>query len=106
MGVCDSPHTVLINPKSQKFFSDLSHTQTINTNNNDLSEKIKLNVLINQINTKYKYNIKLYNIIGNKNYPLNELSQCSTSDNLTVQLDSPILIRYYFEKEQPLLIEI
>ena len=106
MGLCDSPPTVIVNPKSQKFFSDLSHTQTINTNNNDLSEKIKLNVLINQINTKYKYNIKLYNIIGNKNYPLNEFSQCSASDNLTVQLDSPILIQYYFEKEQPLLIEV
>ena len=93
------------NHKSQKFFSDLTHIQTIN-NNNDLSEKIKLIVLINQANNSCTYDIKLYNIIGGKNHPLNEHSQCSISGNSSAKLNSPILIRYFFEKEQPLLIEI
>ena len=97
MGICDSSAD-LVNPTSQKFFYDLSQTQT---------EKIKLKVLISQINSKSKYNIKLYNIIGNKNYPLNEHSECSISGNKKeAKLDSPILIQYFFEKEQPLLIEI
>ena len=100
MGVSD--YSDFANQKSQKFFTDLSNIQTINSNNNDLSEKI----LLSQINSKSKYNIKLYNIIGNQKYPLNEHSQCSISEKLTVKLDSPIIIRYYFEKEQPLLIEI
>ena len=106
MGICDSSAEI-VNPTSQKFFSDLSHTQTINSNNNSLSEKIKLKVLISQINTKSKYDIKLYHRIGYKNYPLNEISECSISGNKKeAKLDSPILIQYFFEKEQPLLIEI
>ena len=106
MGICDSSAEI-VNPTSQKFFSDLSHTQTINSNNNSLSEKVKLKVLISQINTKSKYDIKLYNRIGNKNYSLNEISECSISGNKKeAKLESPILIQYFFEKEQPLLIEI
>ena len=103
MGICNKE---LINPESKKFFNDLSNSQAINQNNNFLSEKIKLKVLISQITSNCKYNIKLYNKIGNKNYTLNEQSQCSISENATVILNSPILIQYYFEKEQILIIEI
>ena len=107
MGICgDTRDTNRINSKSQKFFSDLIHTQSITGNNDSLSEKIQLKVFINQINNKYKYYVKLYNIIGNQNYPLNEHSQCSSSGNLSANLDEPIFIKYFFEKEQPLLIEI
>ena len=109
MGICDSNSTksqnYLVNPKSQKFFSDLVHSQTLTPNNNSLSEKVKLKILINQIKNNCQYNIKLYNVIGNKNYIINEKSQCSKK-KLTAELVSPILIRYYFEKQQPLLIEI
>ena len=56
MGVSD--YSDFAKQKSQKFFTDLSNIQTINSNNNDLSEKIKLKVLLSQINTKSKYNIK------------------------------------------------
>ena len=72
----------------------------------DLSEKIKLQVLIKNINTLCKYQIKMYNTLGNKNYSLNEHSQCSILNNSIAKLDSPIIFRYYFEKKQPLLIEI
>ena len=60
----------LVNPIGQKFFL---------LNPHNLSEKIKLEVLISQINRNCLYNIKLYNKIGNKNYPLNEVDQCSIS---------------------------
>ena len=106
MGMCEATSPHLVNPRSQKFFSDLSHKQTINSNNNDISEKIKLKVFINHININCKYDIKLYNIIGNQNYPLNDISKCSIIGNSKAILKTPILIRFYFEKEQPLLIEI
>ena len=107
MGVCDNVEKIYVNPRSQKFFSDLSEKQTISSpDNNSLSEKIQLKVLIDQINNNCQYNIKLYNIIGNQNYPLNEHGQCIISGNSTATLNSQILIKYYFEKEQPLLIQI
>ena len=107
MGVCGNINKNYVNPRSQKFFNDLSEKQTISSPaNNGLSEKIQLKVLINPINKNCKYNIRLYNIIGNQNYPLNQNEECSISDNSTVILNSQIFITYFFEKEQPLLIEI
>ena len=111
MGICDSkPPTKslnnFVNQKSQKFFSDLVHQQTLISNDNSLSEKIKLKIFINQIKNNSQYNIELYNIIGNKNYTINEESQCSILSNSAAELVSPILVRYYFEKQQPLLIKI
>ena len=111
MGSCDSTKSqksqnYFVNPNSQKFFADLFHLQTLISNNYSLSENIKLKILINQINNNCQYNVKLYNTIGIKNYKLNDQSQCSILSNLTAELVSPILIRYYFEREQPLLIGI
>ena len=100
-------YTDLLNEKSQKFFIDYSQTQIIEDNrNNDLSEKIKLNVFISQANNKYNYQIHSFSIDYNQKYPLNENSNCSFFDKTEVKLDSPIIIKYYFEKEQKLLIEL
>ena len=57
MGICEESHNIKhknLNRKSQKYFSDLTHQQSITSNNNSLSEKIQLKVLINQINRKCK----------------------------------------------------
>ena len=107
MGICGEVDKSYEKTRSQKFFNDLSEKQTISSpTNNDLSEKIQLKVSINQIKNNCQYNIKLYNIIGNQNYPLNEQGECTITGNSTATLNSQILIRYFFEKEQPLLIEI
>ena len=104
MGICSE--TVLVNPKSQKFFKDFSSIQDTNIITKDFSEKIKLQIAINNINSNCNYQIRMYNIIGNKNYSLNEIGQCSIINNSVAKLNTPIIIRYYFEKQQPLLIEI
>ncbi len=105
MGCSASPEVT--NQKSQKFYSYFSNAvSTDSLNDNDLSEKIQLNVLITQINKECTYEIKLYKVISEKKYPLNEIGTCSLKDENTLVLDTPIIMRYYFEKEQPLLVEI
>ena len=104
-----SSSSQIVNQKSEKFFSDLSNvvsTHTLNDDINELSEKIKLKVLISQIENGCSYEIKLYNINYKEKLPLNESGACSFQDDTTIVLDTPILIRYFFEKEQPLLVEI
>ena len=103
----------ILKQKSQKFYTDLSNLNTVenmnhkNHNQNDLSEKIKLKISINKINKDYSYEIHLFNINNNQKNPLNDFFECSSSDNNnTVCLDNPLIIRYFFEKEQPLLIQI
>ena len=71
-----------------------------------LAEKILLKVSINKIKLGCSYKIKLFNINEKQKNPLNELDNCSLQDNSKVVLNSPIIIENYFEKEQPLLIEI
>ena len=99
----------LLRQKSEKFYSDssgLSIAQTLNEDLKNLSEKIQLKVSLNQIRSGYKYKIKLFNINNNQKISLNEIVDCINQDDTTVYLNTPIIIRYYFEKEQPLLIEI
>ena len=97
--------------KSKKFYSDLSginSNQTINENiDNNLVEKIQLKASINNIKKGSNYKIKLFNINENCKNPLNEIDNCDIlHKELRVILNAPILIDYYFEKDQPLLIEI
>ena len=96
--------------KSKKFYTDLSGLNSDQDNNgkidNILVEKIKLNVSIKNIKVGCEYHIKLYNINGQQKRPLNEIDNCILQDNSVVTLDIPILIDYYFEREQTLLIEI
>ena len=104
MGECCEP--VLVNPISRKFFNDYTNTEDIQKQKH-LSEKIKLQILVNNINSNCKYKIKVYNTIGNKNYSLNEFGgNCSIFNNSVAKLDSPIIISYFFEKQQQLLFEI
>jgi hypothetical protein len=99
----------ILKQKSQKFFSFLSENireQSLDGDIKDLSERIKLKVFINQVNKECSFNIKLYNISNKQKYPLNEISTCSFVDDTTIVLDNIIIMRYYFEKEQRILVEI
>ena len=96
--------------KSKKFYTDLSG---INSNQDNkekivsiLIEKIQLKVSIKNIKTGCEYQINLYNINRTQKNPLNEINNCILQDNKIAIMSAPILIDYYFEKEQNLLIEI
>ena len=109
MGVSD--YSGFQTQKSKKFYTNLSglnSNQAINENiDNSLVEKILLKVSINNIKKGCKYKIKLFNINENSKNPLNEIDNCKILENdQRAILNTPILIDYYFEKEQPLLIEI
>ena len=107
MGTSD--YNGFLTQKSKKFYSDLSglnSNKKINENIESLAEKILLKVSINKIKNGCSYKIKLFNINEKQKNPLNEFDNCSFQDNSKVVLNSPIIIEYYFEKEQPLLIEI
>ena len=104
MGQCFEPE--LANPKSRQFFKVYVDKQEI-LKQKDFSEKIKLQVLINNINSSFEYKIKIYDTVGNKNYALNEFGgNCSILNNSLAKLDNPIIISYFFEKQQQLLIEL
>jgi hypothetical protein len=108
MGVSD--YSGFQTQKSKKFFTDLSGLNS-NQDNKEridsiLIEKILLKVSIKNIKTECEYQIKLYNINEEQKNPLNEINNCILQDNRVVVLNTPILIDYYFEKEQNMLIEI
>ena len=104
-----SNYSNLLSQKSKKFFTDLSNnnpSQIIYYNYKDLSEKIQLKVSIKQIKKECIYKIRLFNIINNEKKPLNEIVDCSPQDDEEVILNTPIITWFFFEKEQPLFIEI
>ena len=104
----------LLKQKSKVFYSDLSKINTAKTINNynnksnieDLSEKIKLNISLNQIKANTSYKIKISKIGDNLLHPLEEYSYFEIKDDETAYLKIPLIIKYYFEKEQPLWIEL
>ena len=105
MGISDL-YSNSLRQKGQIFFTDISSNQTIDFNQCNLSEKIKLNVSINQAKKHCTYQINIFEIIGNQKYPLNKSSNCSFLDKTEAKLDLPIIIKYFFEMEQKLLIEV
>ena len=108
MGCSSLPN--IQNQKAQIFYHDLSLVNLdgkMDKNNIELSENIQLKVSINQIEKGYTYKIRLLNIKDyNQNSSLNDYVEFISQDNVTANLDSPIIIRYFFEKEQPLIIEL
>lgn len=96
--------------KSKKFYTDLSGINSNQDNrekiDKSLIEKIQLKVSIKNIKSGCEYQIKLYNINDNQKNPINEINNCILQDNKVVILNTTILIDYYFEKDQNLLIEI
>ncbi len=98
-----------INQNSQKFFTDLSRVNTTTElSADDLSEKIQLRASINQIEKGCEYQIQLFSLGDGQQQmiALNGMERCESQDGITAYINSPILIRYYFEKEQPLNVKI
>ena len=96
--------------RSQKFFSDLNRvncTQNAQGNPDDLNEKIALKASVTNIEKSARYTIQLFSVYGQSNTPLNEPQTC-VNDELTntAVLSTSIIMQYYFEKEQPLLVII
>ena len=108
MGCSSPPDT--FEQKSNKFFTELSSSNQIEKLDQDildLSENIQLKASINQIEKGYSYKARLSNIYEyNQKISLNEYIDFISEDNITANLKLPIIIRYFFEKEQPLIIEI
>ena len=103
----------LLNQKAKKFYTDVSthiskeiKIDDNNDNLDELSKKIQLKVSINQIQSGCSYQVKLFNINNNEKSQLNEYIDCISQDDKTTNLYVPIIMRYYFEKEQPLLVEV
>ena len=96
--------------RSQKFFSELNRvncTQNQEGNPNDLNEKIALKSSITNIEKGAQYTIQLFSVFGQSNTPLNEPQSCLIDEiTNTAVLTTSILMQYYFEKEQPLLVVI
>lgn len=99
------------NERSLKFFSDLTLlncTENLDGNVNDLNEKISLNISISNIERNINYNIQIFNFTNPSNkIPLSEIETCTINNNGNEAIcQKALLIQYYFEKEQPLLIEV
>lgn len=96
-----------LNQKSQKFYADLSRVNTVTMNNpDDLSEKIQLRASINQIKKGCEYQVQLFSLEGSQMIALNGVDICQSTDGITAYANSPILVRYYFEREQPILARV
>ena len=94
--------------RSQKFFSDLNRvncTQNVQGNPDDLNEKIALKASVTNIEKSARYSIQLFSVYGQTSTPLNEPQTC-VNDELTntAVLSTSIMMQYYFEKEQPLMV--
>jgi len=96
--------------RSQKFFSELNRvncTQNQKGNPSDLNEKKALKSSITNIEKGARYTIQLFSVYGQSNTPLNEPQSCLIDEKTnTAVLTTSILMQYYFEKEQPLLVVI
>ena len=96
--------------RSQKFFSELNRvnfTQNQKGNPSDLNEKKALKSSITNIEKGARYTIQLFSVYGQSNTSLNEPQSCLIEEitNIAV-LTTSILMQYYFEKEQPLVIVV
>ena len=96
--------------RSQKFFSDLNRvncTQNPQGNVDDLNEKIALKISITGIEKGAQYTVQLFSIFGQSNTPLNDPQTCIFDEiTNTAVLTTSIIMTYYFEKAQPLMVSI
>ena len=61
---------------------------------------------LNNINKSSGYNIQLFNTAGGMNMPLGQPENLVKDESGNAYLKTSILIEYYFEREQPLLVTI
>ena len=96
--------------KSKKFFSEnnqINLPQNGQGNPDDLNEKIALKVSITNIEKSSSYSIQVFSVYGQSTTPLNELQVCANDElSNTAVLTTSIIMQYYFEKEQNILVVI
>ena len=96
--------------RSQKFFSEINRvncTQSPEGNPNDLNEKIALKSSITGIEKGAQYTIQLFSVFNATSTPLNDPQPCVNDEiTNTAVLTTSIIMQYYFEKEQPLLVVV
>ena len=99
------------NEKSQIFFSDLTNNSnnipSIQNTAENLKEKVSLRVSLSNIQKVYNYSLQIFS----KNSPtelvaLNSNQQLEKTSSVEAILKTSIIINYFFEREQKLLIEI
>ena len=100
------------NEKSEKYFKDLTSKNndipSLEKNAENLNEKVSLSISINNIQKSYKYSLQIFSFSGESNQnPLNSKETLENQSSLSeALLKTSIIINYYFEREQKLLIEI
>ena len=92
--------------KRKMFFTDASVPQSQTGNVEDLSEKIALRISLSNIQKDSGYNIQLFSILNGVNNPLCQSENLEKDEKSKAFLNKRILIQYYFEREQPLLVNI
>ena len=95
--------------RSQIFFSDLTRgncAQNSTGNADDLKEKVALRISLTNIQKDSGYSIQLFNTAGGMKVAMNQSENLEKDENGNAILQKSILIEYYFEREQPLLVTI
>ena len=109
MGSSSSKNEIPVKKIGQKFYIDVSQLQSqkINDVDDNISENIQLKVSISPIEKDCVYNVKLFKISNDQiTTPLNELTDCTIENDTTATLNTPIILKYIFEVEQPLSLDI
>ena len=96
--------------RAEKYFTDLTAPngglQGAQAGAESLSEKIALRVSISNIQKEYGYNIQLINNMGGGNVPLGPSENLEKDILGNANLKTSLIIQYFFEREQPLLVNI
>ena len=109
MGSSSSKNEIPVKKIGQKFYIDVSQLQSqkIKDVDDNISENIQLKVSISPIEKDCVYNVKLFKISNDQiTTPLNELTDCTIENDTTATLNTPIILKYIFEVEQPLSLDI
>ena len=95
--------------RAEKYFTDLTASnglQGAQGGADSLSEKIALRVSISNIQKDSGYNIQLINNMGGGNAPLGPSENLEKDQLGNAHLKTSLIIQYYFEREQPLLVNV
>ena len=99
------------NEKSEKYFLDLSlnsnNLQDLQNNAENLNEKVSLRITLTNIQNNYNYSFQIFSVNGPSNLlPLNSKETLEKKSPTEAILKTAIIINYYFEREQKLLIDV
>ena len=101
----------ILNEKSEIFYKDLTFDKNNITNLEDssenLNEKISLRISLTNIQNNCNYSIQIFSLDNKNNKTsLNRVEDLTIKSKYEAVLQKYIIINYYFEKEQKILIEL